>query len=689
MKRLIVLFFILASSTPLRAQAPPIPPTSDQIVVTATKLPEDDIDLPADTTVISGAELRARGVQTLSDALATAKGVEAFDGSDQGSRLPNVALWGLKEFDAYLVELDGVPVGGTFDPDLQQIDMRNVDRIEIVRGPAGVVHGSTAFAGVIAIYSTDPSATRAEVAVGSFGDQEVRFSTGAVNGAHRWGVQASASRDDGWRPRTAGHRDQVDLTWATKTFAGGSMKLRAFGLDRSEAFGAPLPVDSDTGTLPPGVDFDSNLALRDTKVATRDFGVTSRFDRSVSSNMQLTNVFGYTHRDRRLARTFVDVVDGDHVEGAGTDFRPRHNDLFEDLRLEWALPQHRALLGLSANYGSLSSAGRRFDLAYTLSGGIPSIYDITDGTAIRVTDRRLFAGLYAEDEWTPTSRVTATGGLRYDRDTEHRTFESSDESSQQNRQDGAVSGRAAVVYRLLTAPSGQLDAANLHLAFNRTFKPAAFDPTPQEDEGLLEPERSRSIEGGLKIGGNGRRWDADLTAFDMRFTNTVVTSNVQGNPTRINAGELRFRGVELSAALRPGRNVTLRSGIALHDPRFVRFTAVNELGEEENADGHIPELVARRAWSVAAIYAPERSMGGSLTVRGVGRRALDRDNVYFTRPYTTVDASIYAPFGHARVEAVGRNLTNRRFLTTDSELQDGLRYISAPRSFLGRVSWVF
>ena len=82
-------------------------------------------------------------------------------------------------------------------------------------------------------------------------------------------------------------------------------------------------------------------------------------------------------------------------------------------------------------------------------------------------------------------------------------------------------------------------------------------------------------------------------------------------------------------------------------------------------------------------------MGGSLTVRGVGRRALDRDNVYFTRPYTTVDASIYAPFGHARVEAVGRNLTNRRFLTTDSELQDGLRYISAPRSFLGRVSWTF
>ena len=82
-------------------------------------------------------------------------------------------------------------------------------------------------------------------------------------------------------------------------------------------------------------------------------------------------------------------------------------------------------------------------------------------------------------------------------------------------------------------------------------------------------------------------------------------------------------------------------------------------------------------------------MGGSVTIRGVGKRALDRDNVYFTKPYTTVDASLYVPAGRARIEVVGRNLTDRRFFTTDSELQDGLRYISAPRSFLGRLSWTF
>lgn len=680
----------IATMLPIFGQQP-APATTEQIVVSATKLPEDELDLPVDTTIITGAELRARGAQTLSDALATAEGVEAFDGSDQGSGLPNVALWGLKEFDAYLVEMDGVPLGGTFDPDLQQIDVRNIDRIEIVRGPAGVVHGSTAFAGVISVYTSGPAATRAEVGAGSFGRKEGRVSSGGIRGDSRWGVSASAARDDGWRLRTGGHRNQLDLSWSSGRFLGGSMKLRAFGIERKEDFGAPLPVDSDSGEMPEGIGFKSNLALRGTQTGTRDFGFSSRFDRPLAAGMVVTNVFGYTHRNGRLARTFVDKVEGEEAEGAGTDFRPRHQDVFEDVRLEWSMPQHHVLAGISANYGSLNSNGRRFDLAYNLAEPVPSIDDVTDATGIRVTDRRLFAGLYVEDEWTPFTRLTATGGLRYDRDNEHRTFESSagSEVSRTRRHDGAVSGRLGAVYRLLDARTTMLDAANVHLAFNRTFKPAAFDPAPQEDEGLLAPERSRSFEAGVKVAGSARRWELDATAFNMHLTNLVVSANVAGNPTRINAGELQFRGVELAGAVRPWQNLALRAGLALHDPKFVHFTAVTEGGTVESADGNIPELVARRSWQLAAVYSPEHSAGGSVTLRGVGRRALDRDNVFFTQPYTTVDASVYVPVSRARFEIVGRNLTNRRFFTTDSELQDGLRYISAPRSVAGRVSWTF
>jgi iron complex outermembrane receptor protein len=659
-------------------------------VVTATKLPEDPVDLPADATVITGDELRARGARTLADALATAEGVEAFEGSDQGGGIPNVSLWGLKEFDAYLVEMDGAPLGGTYDPDLQQIDVRNVDRIEIVRGPAGAVHGSTAFAGVIAIYSSNTAGTRAEFAGGSFGQREGRFSTGASSADSRWTVSGSASRTSGWRARTDGRRDEISATWGTDHLAGGSLRLRVFGIDQREDYGSPLPVDSDSGQLPDGVDFHSNLALRGAEIASRDFGLTTRYDRPLSPSMKVTNDFGYTHRNRHLARSFVDTVEGDSFQGAGTDFRPRHDDVFEDLRLDWAPPQHHLVAGASVAYGSLNSNGQRFDLAYDRGGPIPSVHDISDGTGIRLSDRRTFAGIYAEDEWTPIRRITATGGVRYDRDSEHRSFDdTTGNSSRQSRQDGAFSGRAAVVVRLLGQPSASLQDANAHVVVNRTFKPAAFNPTPQSDDGLLAPERSRSVEAGFKIAGSKRLWDADITAFDMHLVNLVVVADVNGIPTRINAGEDRFRGAELAARFHPTDQLTIRVGYAQHDPRLVRLVFSPAPGMVEDDSGHLAELVARHTANLALIYSPQTGPGGSITVQQVGPRKLDRDNVYTTRAYTMLNASLYAPFGRARFEVVGRNLLNKRFYTTDSELQDGQRYISAPRSFLGRLTWTF
>lgn len=468
------------------------------------------------------------------------------------------------------------------------------------------------------------------------------------------------------------------------------MKLRLFGVDQHEDYGSPLPVDSDSGLLPDGVDFQSNLALRGTEIASRDFGLTGRYDRRLSSSITLTNVLGYTHRNRHLARTFVDTVDDTgSFEGAGTDFRPRHNDIFEDLRLEWAPPLHRVVVGTSVAYGSLESSGRRFDLAYDPGLPIPSVSDIPGGTGIRLSDRRTFAGIYAEDEWTPTRSITATGGLRYDRDIEHRSFDDTiGDSSRLSRDDGSISGRAGVVVRLLQQPLAEIRDVNVHLVVNRTFKPAAFDPTPQSDEGLLAPERSRSVEAGLKIAGT-RRWDLDLSAFDMHLFNLVVNANVNGVPTLINAGEDRFRGAELSGQFHPTDALTVRAGYAQHDPRFVRLVFAPGPGMIEDDSGHLAELVARHTWDMALIYDPRKGPGGSVTLQAVGPRALDRDNVYFTKSYVMLNASIFETIGRARFEVTGKNLLDKRFYTTDSELQDGQRYISAPRSVIGRLVWSF
>ena len=58
-------------------------------------------------------------------------------------------IWGLREFDAFLLMVDGVPWGGAFNPALATLDFNNIERIEILRGPAPVMYGATSFVGVI------------------------------------------------------------------------------------------------------------------------------------------------------------------------------------------------------------------------------------------------------------------------------------------------------------------------------------------------------------------------------------------------------------------------------------------------------------------------------------------------------------------------------------------------------------
>ena len=86
------------------------------IIVTATRTPEPEITTPTADAVIAGNEARARGALELRSALAPAAGVEVLPGSDTGPGGSVVAMQGLTEMDAYLLVVDGVPYGGSFNP---------------------------------------------------------------------------------------------------------------------------------------------------------------------------------------------------------------------------------------------------------------------------------------------------------------------------------------------------------------------------------------------------------------------------------------------------------------------------------------------------------------------------------------------------------------------------------------------
>src|SRR5712692_1371658 len=156
-----------------------LPTLHERIEVTATRLPEPPEKVPAAIEVFTGDELGARGVRDLRGALALAIGVEIAPGGDGGPASAVPAFWGLKEFDAFLLVVDGVPLGGAFNPALTSLNLTDVDRIEVLRGPAPVMYGATSFVGVIQVIHKDAVATGKELVIrgGSFGTGGATFST--------------------------------------------------------------------------------------------------------------------------------------------------------------------------------------------------------------------------------------------------------------------------------------------------------------------------------------------------------------------------------------------------------------------------------------------------------------------------------------------------------------------------------
>ena len=150
---------------------PPMPTATGSIEVTATKIAEDVEVVPASITIIKGDELRARGVTDLTGALALVGGVSIAQGGDGGPAASVPEMWGLKEFDAFLLVVDGVPWGGAFNPDLMSLDLNDVDRIEVLRGAAPVMYGATSFVGVIHVIHRAAGAPgrSAHLSVGNYG----------------------------------------------------------------------------------------------------------------------------------------------------------------------------------------------------------------------------------------------------------------------------------------------------------------------------------------------------------------------------------------------------------------------------------------------------------------------------------------------------------------------------------------
>src|SRR5450432_3768451 len=155
----------------LALHSPAIAEPLDTVVVTATRIPEPADQIPADLSIVSGQELLTRGASDMASALRLVPGVEAPAGGDAGPSSAVPSFWGLHEFDAFLLVVDGVPWGGAFNPGVTTLSFNDVQRVEVLKGPAPVMYGATSFVGVVQAlhYPAGQASNEVDIAYGNHG----------------------------------------------------------------------------------------------------------------------------------------------------------------------------------------------------------------------------------------------------------------------------------------------------------------------------------------------------------------------------------------------------------------------------------------------------------------------------------------------------------------------------------------
>lgn len=628
----------MLAGVPLAVQAQDRPDTVRlrDLVVTATRLETPIGAAPGSVTVVSGAAMRESGHRFLVDALRAVPGLAFVQSAGPGA-LTSLFIRG-GEADYVQVLVDGVQVndpGGAFD--WAHLRTEDVDRIEIVRGPASVLYGSDAVSGVVQIFTRAGGPPRLDVgATTARGDRRgtmagESFDTHALDAALTGRSALPFGRDAILRyGLSAAHATSTGLfafnSDYDNTNISGRVRLEGLRADVSVT-GRAMDTEYHYPTDGGGTVVDRNQFADG---ATRTLGVDAGLD---LANAVELRVLATLHRSE--SRT-----DDPPDSAADGRFRSTADQLRRaiDARANIGLP-HRTVITLGAE--------REWQEAQTAFESAGGGFDFSDET----DEERANTGWYAQVHGTPFNALSITIGGRLDDNDAFGTFHT---------------GRAALSWH-------PLPHARLHASVGTAFK----EPTFFENFATgfargnpdLEPERARSWEAGAEYVLRGVL-TLGATWFDQRLRNLIqytFTTPDPESPNYHNVGAARARGAELTAAAEVG---------GLHATAAYTYTSTrvsdDGFGEDPAFEAGRPML--RRPAHQASITAALRltpALDARLAARWVG----ERTDLDFTDParfsgvrttleeYTLLDAAI----AYAMLRGIDLTAGVRNLLDTDYE----------------------
>ncbi|MGG6242417.1 TonB-dependent siderophore receptor [Nodosilinea sp. AN01ver1] len=625
---------------------------------TATRTDTPLRDIPQSIQVIPQVVIESRDARELGNALENAASVASNGGRGLSVFGPGFLIRGFETRGG--IFRDGVQAFS-----LGALSTNDIERVEVLRGPASVLFGQGEPGGIINLVTKRPlSEPFYDVSAGvdSFGSYDGGVDLSGpitADSTLRYRLNLSYENFNSFRNLVDGNRLLISpiITWDI----GPSTSLDVYG-----------QYTSDRETIDEGLVVGANgiIDLPRDRFLGEDFGEFSqdqfnlgyRLNHEIDENLTLRHALQYQQYSPRRYAPLFDSLDettgelGRLAYFAGGTYQRFFTNAEAVGRFNTGSIPHQVLFGVEYRntleqpefqFSNLYDPINIFNPVYT---GIP--YAIEPEFFRDDTIRTL--GIYLQDQIDILPNLKLLAGVRYDTTDQFRTTQDIGQSRAEFSQtDSAFSPRFGIVYE-------PIEPLSLYASYTTSFQPA-FGASRNADDSNFDPERGRQFEIGAK-GDITENLSFTLALFDIRRQN-VQTPDPNDPLFTVQTGEVASRGFELGLGgeILPGWNLT------------ANYTALDAFVSQDNTIpvGNRLANVPDNQFSLWSTYELQEGslegLGFGLGLYYVSQRAGNSDNSFTLPSYFRTDASLFYRRNNWRAQLNVENLFNTQYFTSSDQ----------------------
>jgi len=618
------------------------------------------------------------------------------DIGDALSGIPNVSSSADTRFDSLRIRgfdasndfyLDGIR-----DDSQYKRDLHNIERVEVLKGPAAVLYGRGSQGGIVNRVSKLPEFGRRSTIEAQGGSEDLRslYADLSTDPSENLSLRLNMGNMDenSFRDGVSGNRQLFapSMSWQLTPDLNWLVQYEYSRYNRTPDRGIP-----GVNGRPADVGRDTTYGNDHDFIDDKAQSLRSKLTYEINDNWQLRQTLGVFKLDSDFDNTYLTGFDPKTNKVARQHWQQdlTTRNVYNNLELEGGFDtfglEHRLLTGVEI--GSQRRDPKLYNAATGKTPGaqpVPSLDLFNPNRELRHTgSMQVFSdshtevesrAVYVQDQLRLDDQWQLLAGLRYD------TFDIESTNQLKNLTEDRDSHSTSPRFGIVWTP---LQNHSFYASWSKTFSPVGggligITPGAAGNSNDLSPELTKQKEIGVKSDWLNDRLSTTLAVYDLELYNRR-TSDPNDPTLTVMTGLQRSRGIELTATGKLVGNWYMRGGVGVQDTTIEK--------DNNGLEGKRVNNVAKHNGSLFLTWKPEMGWYGETGLTLVGQRYADNANTTVLPGYGRWDALVGYRFKDWDLRAALNNITDREYYasaTSQYQIQPG-----APRSVVMTGTYSF